>query len=501
MPALAVRKRPAMSAEKRTRSQARDADSTDQTSDLSGFTEAIGGGLDPTGATLDPLLGAKMNDVTIVRVLAEGGMGRVYEGLQDKPRRTVAVKTIRSGCATAEAIRRFERESEVLGRLSHPHIGHVYAAGIHKLPSGALPHFVMEYIADALPLTAYARERGLSRLAILELFGHVCDAVAYGHKQEPAVVHRDLKPSNILVDQSGNPKVIDFGIAKCMEATPESRAERTSTGQIVGSVPYMSPEQFTGDPAAIGPPADVYALGVILYELLAGKPPYEVRGLNVVEASQIVLGPRPAWPPEVAADIGPDLLAIVDTCLSKDAAARFADAGELHDAIRAAIAGQPMSLPGSDAQASLSTHRPRSERAARRTALLMAAAAVVAAIRWFWPQPTPPEESTYPFTFNGRRYEIIFTAVNRDAAVKQATARKGSLARIDTPAHARAVVDAVTEAGCGPIHLWAYRRPGSTLQVRSAGGVSAFTVIPPVCSWTEMDGRSIIGGFLLESPK
>lgn len=501
MPALAIRKRPAMSAEKRTQSRASDADSTEQTSDLSGLTAAIGGGLDSTGATLDPLLGVKINDVTIVRVLAEGGMGRVYEGLQDKPRRTVAVKTIRSGCATAEAIRRFERESEVLGRLSHPHIGHVYAAGIHTLPSGPLPHFVMEYIADALPLTAYARERQLSRFAILELFWHVCDAVAYGHKQEPAVVHRDLKPSNILVDQFGNPKVIDFGIAKCMEADPESRAERTSTGQIVGSVPYMSPEQFTGDPAAIGPPADVYALGVILYELLAGKPPYEVRGLNVVEASQVVLGPRPSWPPEVAADIGPDLLAIIGACLSKDAAARFKDAGELGDAIKAAIAGLPMSLPGSDPQTTLSTDRPRSKRAARRIALLSGVAAVGGAIRWFWPEPTPPEESTYPFEFNGRRYEIIFTAVNRDAAVKQATARKGSLARIDTPAHARAVVDAVTEAGCGPIHLWAERRPGSTLQTKSAGSVIALTVIPPICSWAGIDRLTIIGGFIFEPPK
>src|SRR5262249_39577527 len=143
----------------------------------------------------------------VLRLLGEGGMGAVYEAEQDNPRRRVALKVIRPGLLAPPLLKRFGKEAQILGRLHHPGIAAVYEAG---LAEGGRPFFAMELI-DGSPLDAYARQHGLSAAARLELLARVCDAVQHAH--EHGVIHRDLKPGNILVDETGQPKVLDFGVA------------------------------------------------------------------------------------------------------------------------------------------------------------------------------------------------------------------------------------------------------------------------------------------------
>ena len=208
-------------------------------------------------------------------MISEGGMGRVYEGRQDHPRRTVAVKLIKPGVASEKLLRRFEFEAQVLGRLRHPGIAQIFSAGTFGEGTAAQPYFVMEYIAGAKPLTQYAIDLKLSTAERLAVFRSVCDAVAHGHQN--GVIHRDLKPGNILVDATGQPKVIDFGVAKTTDSDMALTTLQTDVGQLIGTYQYMSPEQFDADPHAIDIRSDVYALGVVLYELLAGQPPYDLR--------------------------------------------------------------------------------------------------------------------------------------------------------------------------------------------------------------------------------
>src|SRR5262249_50045457 len=147
----------------------------------------------------------------VLRLIGRGGMGAVYEAEQDNPRRTVAVKVIRPDFSSAGAMRRFENEAQILGRLQHPGIAHVYEAGVADLGSGAQPFFAMELIQGE-SLLVHSESMQLNRRQRLELFVRVCDADDYAHRA--GVIHRDLKPGNILVDASGQPKILDFGVAR-----------------------------------------------------------------------------------------------------------------------------------------------------------------------------------------------------------------------------------------------------------------------------------------------
>ena len=262
----------------------------------------------PRSESEDPLIGADLGGFRIVRLIAEGGMGRVYEGVQEKPRRPVAIKVMRPGCISPEAIRRFENEWELLGKLRHPNIAQIYYASTCNVLGTRVPYFVMEYIPDALPITKYAASKKLSTAQRLRLFGRVCEAVAHGHKQ--GIIHRDLKPSNILVEPSGLLKIIDFGIARNVNADPEHVTQLTSMGQVIGTVQYMSPEQFTADPSAIDQRTDVYALGVILYELLTGKPPYELRQKHILDAAQVVRDFTPISPAKLNQNVTAGMVSI-----------------------------------------------------------------------------------------------------------------------------------------------------------------------------------------------
>ena len=285
----------------------------------------------PRSESEDPLIGADLGGFRIVRLIAEGGMGRVYEGVQEKPRRPVAIKVMRPGCISPEAIRRFENEWELLGKLRHPNIAQIYYASTCNVLGTRVPYFVMEYIPDALPITKYAASKKLSTAQRLKLFGRVCEAIAHGHKQ--GIIHRDLKPSNILVEPSGLLKIIDFGIARNVNADPEHVTQLTSMGQLIGTVQYMSPEQFSADPSAIDLRTDVYALGVILYELLTGKPPYELRQKHILDAAQVVRDFTPISPAKLNQNVTAGMVSITGKCLQKDRTRRYATAAELARAI------------------------------------------------------------------------------------------------------------------------------------------------------------------------
>ena len=203
----------------------------------------------------------------IVREIGKGGMGVVYEAEQDNPKRTVALKVINAGIASSSRLARFFHETEVLGKLQHPGIAQIYEAGTFDVGAGEQPYFAMELIRGQ-PLNQYATINDLSTRQRLFLLAGIGDAVQHAHQR--GVIHRDLKPNNILVDQSGQPRVLDFGVSRATDGDIQTTTLRTNIGQLIGTIPYMSPEQAGGDPDELDTRSDVYALGVVAYELLAG---------------------------------------------------------------------------------------------------------------------------------------------------------------------------------------------------------------------------------------
>ena len=211
----------------------------------------------------------------LLQKIGEGGMGEVWLAEQKQPvRRRVALKVIKAGMDTREVVARFESERQALALMDHPAIAKVYDAG--STPLGR-PYFVMEYVAG-LPVTDYCDTHKLTTRERLELFIHVCEGVQHAHQK--AIIHRDLKPSNILVSEVDGrpaPKIIDFGIAKALSQRLTDETMFTRVGAIIGTPEYMSPEQANSAGEDIDTRTDVYSLGVILYELLVGAPPLDLK--------------------------------------------------------------------------------------------------------------------------------------------------------------------------------------------------------------------------------
>ncbi|MEI6226005.1 MAG: serine/threonine-protein kinase, partial [Deltaproteobacteria bacterium] len=214
----------------------------------------------------------------LLRRLGEGGMGEVWLAEQTEPiRRTVAVKLIKAGMDTRRVVARFEAERQALAMMEHPAIARVLDGGS---TAEGRPYFVMELV-EGEPLLAYCDAHRLSTRQRLELFVAVCDGVRHAHQK--AVIHRDLKPSNVLVatvDGRPQPRIIDFGIAKAVHQRLGENALETEVGVLVGTPGYMSPEQADPAGADVDTRADVYSLGVMLYELLTGSLPFASPGLR-----------------------------------------------------------------------------------------------------------------------------------------------------------------------------------------------------------------------------
>lgn len=321
--------------------------------DGEGTPRPAAGAADPDSTAFDPWRdgpavrldgplrpGARVGSFVLGERLGSGGMGVVYEARQDAPRRTVALKIVAgTGGVSPELLRRFRREVHVLGRLEHPGIAALYEAGAVETDEGLRPYFAMQRV-DGLPLVRWVERHAPAPERLVEVVAAVCDAVAHAHAR--GVVHRDLKPGNVLVDAAGRPTVLDFGVARLDDAHSDLTSLHTEAGSLLGTLPYMSPEQVSGRLDAVDARTDVYALGVLLFEALAGRLPLAVDGLSVPAAALVIQREEPSRLDDVAPAIDPGLALIVDTALAKEPERRYADATALADDLRRWLAGQDL---------------------------------------------------------------------------------------------------------------------------------------------------------------
>ncbi len=293
---------------------------------------------------------------TVIRELGRGGMGVIYEARQHNPSRSVAVKVIRGGRLPDEQkTRLFEREIQSLARLKHPSVADIYEAGT---TDDGRPFFAMELVSGT-PLTQFiaelpidARNQSDRVRMLLRMFDAICDAVSYAHQR--GVIHRDLKPSNVLVAESGEGsgsgsafdrgpriKVVDFGLARMIDADVADPVT-TEDGQIRGTIAYMAPEQIQGYPADIDTRCDVYALGILLFEMLTGQLPYDIKSSALGRSVQMICETPPTRPGTLNPALRGDLETIILKALSKSPDQRYATADALGDDIKRFLAGQPI---------------------------------------------------------------------------------------------------------------------------------------------------------------
>ncbi|MFT5050003.1 MAG: serine/threonine protein kinase/Tfp pilus assembly protein PilF [Chlamydiales bacterium] len=317
-----------------------------------------------------PESGARIAGYQILRTIGEGGMGRVFEARASSPERRVALKMMRTGLGTAASQRRFEVEAEVLARLLHPGVAQVYVSGLWHDPERAdappRPWFAMEFVPGARSLLDHVRSSGCDLRQRMNLFLELCDAVEHAHQR--GVIHRDLKSANVLVDRDGRVKVIDFGIARVEGSQTDSL--RTREGEVLGTLATMSPEQALGQWTEVDVRTDVYALGVLLYELAAGRPPYDLKGLSLPSALRVVCEDPPTRPGVRTADRTGDLDWIALRALEKERTRRYANVPELAADVRRFLAHEPV-LAGPP------TVRYRAAKFLRRHRLAVSAAVLV----------------------------------------------------------------------------------------------------------------------------
>lgn len=281
----------------------------------------------------------RIKSYRIVGVLGEGGMGVVYRAEQDNPHRAVALKVLKAGDASAEALRRFEHEADVLGRLQHPGIAQIFEAGAADTGYGRQPFFAMELI-DGVPLKKYVEKVKLSIRERLALLVKICEAVQHAHQK--GVIHRDLKPSNILVDERGQPKILDFGIAVLTGTDIQTATVPTDLKQLAGTVPYMSLEQAQGNLNELDTRTDVYALGVIAYQLLSDRLPFDLEHKTIPEAAHIISEQRPRPLASIDKALRGDIEAIVSKAIEGDKRHRYQSASDLAADIRRHLADEPV---------------------------------------------------------------------------------------------------------------------------------------------------------------
>ena len=309
---------------------------------------------------------ARVGPFHVLRQLGQGGMGTVYLAEQREPlRRQVAVKLVRAGLGDPRLQRRFEAEGQALARLSHPNVARVFEAG----SSDGRAYIAMEWVSDGQPIDAFCDARGLSIRDRLRLFRAACEGVRHAHQK--AILHRDLKPSNILVGEVEGqpvPRVIDFGLAKALDEPLSDTALSVDWG-IIGTPNYLSPEAVQGPGADLDTRTDVYALGVVLFELLSGARPFTAEDTSsllrriltdeVPRPSAVLASLTPAERTEVSRRRGLDPAAhrralqgeldwIVQRATARDRTARYGSAGDLSDEIGRFLNDEPLaaSPPG-----------------------------------------------------------------------------------------------------------------------------------------------------------
>jgi WD40 repeat protein/tRNA A-37 threonylcarbamoyl transferase component Bud32 len=289
-----------------------------------------------TKAGLDGVMPVLKGDYRIIRTIGEGGMGVVFEAEQAFPRRKVALKALRPALATRGMLRRFRNECELLARLQHPGIAQIYEAGVADEKSLDQAFFAMELV-EGVPLTQYAREHEIDAPGRWRLMLKICEAVQHAHQR--GVIHRDLKPANILVGADGQPKVVDFGVARASIADAHATMA-TGVGQIIGTLSYMSPEQMRGED--VDTRSDVYSLGVIAYELLTGALPFDLSKVPIAEATRRVNQDAPKPMSAHNRFFRGDAEIIVARAMAKEPDRRYSSAADLAEDIRRFLAHEPI---------------------------------------------------------------------------------------------------------------------------------------------------------------
>ncbi len=272
----------------------------------------------------------------VLREIGRGGSGIVYEAEQEQPRRRVAVKVFHGRTLDEYHLRLFQREAEALARLKHPAIAAIHAA---DGSDSNLQYFVMELV-EGVQLGRFAARGEPTLQARLDLFRRICDAVHYAHQR--GVIHRDLKPSNIIVTPTGNPKILDFGLSRITDDERDEHTIVTEVGRIQGTLHYMSPEQARGNPDEIDLRTDVYALGIILFQLLTLRLPYEVDRTQLLDALRVICEQDPVRPRTLNPRIDADLEAIILKAIEKDPARRYQSAAAMNEDIERYLGNEPI---------------------------------------------------------------------------------------------------------------------------------------------------------------
>jgi eukaryotic-like serine/threonine-protein kinase len=334
-----------------------DADLRCEVESLLGFQEKVSDFIEqpaylfapgmPTELDGELKTGERLGQYEIISLIGEGGMGEVYLAQDTSLGRKVAIKLLKLGLGTANIIRHFHQEESILAGLIHPNIAQLYGGA---LTANGLPFFVMEYV-EGTRLDDYCRQNQLTIPERLELFRKICLAVSYAHQH--LIIHRDIKPANIRVTADGEPKLLDFGIAKLMDPSTAAAHEATMTFAAVMTPEYASPEQVRGE--AMTTASDVYSLGVILYELLAAQKPYKLETRSPAVVVRAITEQEPTRPSAAAAKgenskleirnsklLKGDLDNIVLKALRKEPARRYASVAELLDDIRRYLEGRPV---------------------------------------------------------------------------------------------------------------------------------------------------------------
>jgi len=300
----------------------------------------------PTAATMgaraaadfdaDACIGLSTGGFTLRSVIGVGGMGTVFAADQELPTRRIAVKVLRAATTRPSTLERFRKESEFLARLEHPNIARVISAGMLRAPNDSVerPYFAMELVDGGRPITAWATETDADRVAIVRMLATACEAVGAGHRA--GVAHLDLKPGNLLVSRAGTLRVIDYGIARSVEE-PASEGD----APFSGTPQYMSPEQCVPG-GRVDSRADVYSLGVVLYELLARRLPYDTRGMPFASIARTVREVEPPALRRIDSTIPHELEAVVRKATAKDPDGRYGTAAELGDDLRRWLDDEPV---------------------------------------------------------------------------------------------------------------------------------------------------------------
>ncbi|HYP00493.1 MAG TPA: protein kinase, partial [Pyrinomonadaceae bacterium] len=356
----------------------------------------------PPAATLktdDPFVGMKIGPYRVIEEIGHGGMGTVFRAVRadDAYRKQVAIKVVRRGMDHDFVLQRFRHERQIMATLEHPNIAHLLDGGATE---DGLPYFVMEYVQKGEPIDSYCDREKLTTKQRLELFCTVCSAVQSAHERQ--IIHRDIKPGNILINSRGEPKLLDFGIAKILDPELSTNTiNATATVLRLMTPEYASPEQVRGEP--VTPASDVYSLGVLLYELLSGHRPYRLKSRSAHEIAQVICESEPERPstavnrtelvtrgtlppitltPEAvgrARQLTPedlrrtlcgDLDNIILMAMRKEPSRRYGSVGQFSEDIRRHLEGLPV-------VARKDTFRYRAGKFVRRNKVGVAAAAVV----------------------------------------------------------------------------------------------------------------------------